>query len=111
MKDDMTKLDFTKLDGLLPIVVQDAHTNKVLMVGFMNQEAYHKTLETGYVYFWSRTRGSLWMKGETSGNKLKLEELFVDCDNDTVLAKVHIEGDGVCCHTGAESCFYTKIST
>jgi len=106
----MTRLDFNKLDGLVPVVVQQADTNAVLMVGFMNEDAYNHTLETRYVYFWSRTRQALWMKGETSGNKLKVKELLVDCDNDTILAKVKIEGDGVCCHTGAESCFFAKIT-
>ncbi len=105
----MTQLDFKKLGGLVPVVVQDTTTDEVLMLGFMNQDAYQKTLETGYMYFWSRTRQSLWMKGETSGNKLKVSELTADCDADTVLAKVTIEGDGVCCHTGAKSCFFAKI--
>ncbi len=105
----MTNINFKKLNGLIPVVVQESDTSSVLMVGFMNQEAYEKTIETGYVYFYSRTRQSLWMKGETSGNKLKLIKLFLDCDNDTVLAKVKIEGDGVCCHTGAENCFFQEI--
>lgn len=105
----MIQLDFEKLNGLVPVVVQDTTTDEVLMLGFMNQDAYNKTMETGYMYFWSRTRQSLWMKGETSGNKLKVKELTADCDADTVLAKVTIEGDGVCCHTGTKSCFFTKI--
>lgn len=105
----MKELNFKKLNGLIPVVVQDNETNTVLMVGFMNQDAYQKTIETGYIYFWSRTRKSLWMKGETSGNKLKLVQLFVDCDNDTILAKAKIEGDGICCHTGAKDCFFQEI--
>lgn len=102
-------IDFEKLRGLVPVVVQDADDKTVLMVGFMNEEAYERTKATGYVTFWSRTRKLLWTKGETSGNKLRVAELSIDCDNDTILAIVHIEGDGVCCHTGAKSCFFTKI--
>lgn len=100
---------FEKLGGLVPVVVQDADDRSVLMVGFMNEVAYQKTRNTGYVTFWSRTRKAIWTKGETSGNKLKVEELFIDCDNDTILATAHIEGGGVCCHTGAKSCFFTKL--
>jgi len=106
---EVTTVDFEKMGGLVPVVVQEVNTNAVLMVGFMNQEALLRTRETGYVTFWSRTRFSLWQKGETSGNKLKLHELFIDCDNDTILVKAHIEGDGVCCHTGAESCFFRQL--
>ena len=102
-------IDFKKLDGLVPAVVQDVDDGSVLMVGFMNEEAYDTTKNTGYVTFWSRTRNTIWTKGETSGNKLKVRELFTDCDNDTILVKVHVEGDGVCCHTGAISCFFNKI--
>jgi len=100
-----TEINFSKLAGLVPAIIQDSSTQKVLMLGFMNAEAYDKTAETGYVYFWSRTRGALWMKGETSGNKLKVVESYIDCDTDTLLFKVSIEGEGVCCHTGAETCF------
>lgn len=102
-------IDFEKLNGLVPVVVQDADDKSVLMVGFMNKEAYEQTRSIGYVTFWSRTREALWTKGETSGNKLKVVELFTDCDDDTILASVRIEGDGVCCHTGAKSCFFNKI--
>ncbi len=105
----MNELDFSKLNGLIPVVAQEATTMEVLMVGFMNQEAYEKTLSSGYLCFWSRSRQSLWTKGETSGNKLQLVDLASDCDSDTLLARVHIEGDGVSCHTGAKSCFYTKL--
>ena len=99
------KLNFSKLNGLIPAVIQDAETNKVLMVGFMNEEAYSKTLETGKVHYYSRTRKKLWMKGETSGNIQIVKEILVDCDNDTLLIKVDQIGKATC-HTGYESCFY-----
>ena len=98
-------MDYTKLDGLIPAVIQDATTGEVLMVGFMNDEAYTRTRETGYATFYSRTRQSLWTKGETSGNRLRVERISVDCDEDTVLLQVTCEGDGVACHTGARTCF------
>ena len=103
-------MDFTKLDGLIPAVVQDAASGEVLMVGFMNEQAWAITQELGYVTFFSRTRNTLWTKGETSGNRLRVERLFVDCDEDTVLVKAVREGDGNVCHTGARSCFYTEVS-
>ena len=99
------ELDYQKLDGLVPAIVQDEVSNEVLMVGFMNPEAYAKTLTTGYVTFFSRTRNVLWTKGETSGNRLKVVSLTTDCDADTVLARVEREGDGNVCHTGTRSCF------
>ena len=102
-------MNFTKLDGLIPAVVQDATSNEVLMVGFMNPRAWELTLQTGYVTFFSRTRNTLWMKGETSGNRLAVKEMFVDCDEDTVLIKVAREGDGNVCHTGQRSCFFTQV--
>jgi len=102
-------MDFSKLDGLIPAVVQDEADSEVLMVGFMNDEAWRLTLETGYVTFFSRTRNTLWMKGETSGNRLAVKQVFVDCDEDTVLIKAAREGDGNVCHTGARSCFYTEL--
>ena len=98
-------MDFTKLNGLIPAVIQDAATGDVLMVGFMNAEAFTRTRETGYATFYSRTRGTLWTKGETSGNRLRVERLSIDCDEDTVLLQVTCEGDGVACHTGARTCF------
>jgi phosphoribosyl-AMP cyclohydrolase len=98
-------LNFTKLDGLLPAVVQDADSGEVLMVGFMNEDALMKTKQTGFATFYSRTRKTLWTKGETSGNTLAVQEIFVDCDEDTVLLKVKRLGDGNVCHTGARSCF------
>ena len=99
-------MDFSKLDGLIPAVVQDARTGEVLMVGFMNQEAWEVTLSTGYVTFFSRTRNKLWTKGETSGNRLAVREILVDCDEDTVLVKAICLGDGVVCHTGERTCFF-----
>jgi phosphoribosyl-AMP cyclohydrolase len=98
-------MDFTKLGGLIPAIVQDASSGDVLMVGFMNDEAYARTVETGYATFFSRSRNTLWTKGETSGNRLRVERLLVDCDNDTVLLQSVCEGDGVACHTGARTCF------
>ena len=102
-------MDFTKLDGLIPAVVQDHKNGDVLMVGFMNPEAWDITLKTGYVTFFSRTRNTLWTKGETSGNRLAVRQLFTDCDEDTVLIKAAREGDGNVCNTGARSCFYTEL--
>ena len=98
-------MDFTKLDGLVPAVIQDQATKDVLRVGFMNAEAYARTLATGYVTFFSRTRNTLWTKGETSGNRLRIESLSIDCDQDTLLLQVVCEGDGVACHTGERTCF------
>jgi len=103
-------MDFSKLDGLIPAVVQDETSNEVLMVGFMNDEAWALTQQTGYVTFFSRTRNTLWMKGETSGNRLAVRQLLVDCDEDTVLIKVTREGDGNVCHTGERTCFYTPVT-
>jgi phosphoribosyl-ATP pyrophosphohydrolase/phosphoribosyl-AMP cyclohydrolase len=101
----MTQIDFEKMQGLAPAIVQDADNGDVLMVGFMNQEAFDKTLGTGYVTFYSRTRNKLWTKGETSGNRLKLVSAATDCDQDTVLVRVRVEGDGLVCHEGTRSCF------
>jgi phosphoribosyl-AMP cyclohydrolase len=97
------------LDGLVPAVIQDDESGEVLMVGFMNEAALSKTRETGYATFFSRSRQKLWMKGETSGNKLAVKALFVDCDEDTVLLKVKRLGDGNVCHTGERTCFFRKI--
>jgi phosphoribosyl-AMP cyclohydrolase len=98
-------MDFTKLDGLIPAVVQDEVTHEVLMVGFMNGEAWEITRNTGYVTFFSRTRNKLWTKGETSGNRLKVRKVLIDCDEDTALFKVQREGDGNVCHLNRVSCF------
>jgi phosphoribosyl-AMP cyclohydrolase len=103
-------MDFSKLDGLIPAVVQDATSGEVLMVGFMNEQAWDITQQTGYVTFFSRTRNTLWTKGETSGNKLAVRHLLVDCDDDTVLIKVDREGDGNVCHTGTRSCFVKELT-
>ena len=102
------KLNFNKLNGLIPAVIQDYKTNKVLMVGFMNKEAYEKTLETGKVWYYSRTRKKQWMKGETSGNVQIVKEILVDCDNDTILLKVKQIGNAAC-HKGYNSCFFRKV--
>ncbi len=99
------QLNFDKMNGLIPAVIQDSKTNKVLMVGFMNKEAYEKTLETGKVWYYSRSRKKLWMKGETSGNIQIVKEILVDCDDDTLLIKVEQKGNAAC-HTGYETCFY-----
>ncbi|MBQ7471543.1 MAG: bifunctional phosphoribosyl-AMP cyclohydrolase/phosphoribosyl-ATP diphosphatase HisIE [Prevotella sp.] len=96
-------IDFEKLNGLVPAIIQDARTKNVLMLGFMNAEAYQKTIETGKVTFWSRSRNTLWTKGETSGNFLQLVELKNDCDNDTLLVKVIPHGPT--CHTGTDTCW------
>ena len=102
-------MDFSKLDGLIPAVIQDAQSAEVLMVGFMNEEALNITRRTGYATFFSRTRNKLWTKGETSGNRLEVVEMLTDCDDDTVLIKVKRLGDGNVCHTGERSCFYRSL--
>jgi len=102
------KLDFSKLNGLLPAVVQDPADGRVLMVGFMNEEAFQKTVETGKVTFYSRTRDKLWTKGSTSGHYLAVREIQVDCDEDTVLIQAESLGPGVC-HNGFRSCFYRRL--
>ena len=98
-------MDFTKLNGLIPAVIQDLDTSEVLMVGFMNEEALARTRATGYATFFSRKRNKLWMKGETSGNRLRVAEVLVDCDEDTLLLKVSCEGEQMVCHTGTRTCF------
>jgi phosphoribosyl-AMP cyclohydrolase len=104
-----TELDFDKMSGLLPAVVQDWRDGEVLMVGFMNRQAFEQTLERGYVTFFSRTRNELWMKGEGSGNKLRVVSAHTDCDQDTLLLRVEVEGRGVVCHRGTRSCFTEAI--
>ena len=96
-------IDFEKMGGLVPAIIQDVVTQKVLMLGFMNEEAYQKTIDTKHVTFWSRTRNTLWTKGETSGNFLNLVDIKVDCDNDTLLIQAH--PDGPTCHTGTDTCW------
>jgi phosphoribosyl-ATP pyrophosphohydrolase/phosphoribosyl-AMP cyclohydrolase len=98
-------MDFSKLQGLIPAVVQDDESGEVLMVGFMNDQALQLTRSSGYATFFSRTRNTLWTKGETSGNRLKVAQMLVDCDDDSVLLRVRREGDGNVCHTGSRSCF------
>ncbi len=99
------QIDFDKMDGLAPAIVQENSTGEVLMVGFINAESLARTAETGYVTFYSRTRKKLWMKGETSGNRLRVISAMTDCDRDTVLFRVEVEGDGLVCHNGTKSCF------
>jgi len=103
-------IDFEKMDGLVPGIVQDDVTGQVLMLGFLNSVSYAKTLESGFVTFWSRTRQKLWMKGETSGNRLRVVSAATDCDNDTLLFRVMVEGDGLVCHEGTVSCFTKPVS-
>src|SRR5207342_485104 len=102
-------MDIEKLGGLIPAVVQDETSSEVLMVGFMNEEAWGLTQQSGYVTFFSRTRNTLWTKGETSGNRLTVVDLLVDCDEDTLLVKAKRLGDGNVCHTGQRTCFNTRL--
>jgi phosphoribosyl-AMP cyclohydrolase len=102
-------IDFAKDGGLVAGIVQDATSGEVLMLGFLNEESYRKTFETGFVTFWSRTRSKLWMKGETSGNRLRIVSIATDCDNDALLFRVEVEGDGLVCHEGTVSCFTKPI--
>ena len=101
-------MDYSKLDGLIPAVIQDAESAEVLMVGFMNEESFRMTVETGNAVFYSRSRNKLWLKGETSGHKLVVKEISTDCDQDAVLLKCEALGPGVC-HEGYESCFVRKL--
>jgi phosphoribosyl-AMP cyclohydrolase len=103
-------IDFEKAGGLVAGIVQDAKTGEVLMLGFLNEESYQKTTETGFVTFWSRTRSKLWMKGETSGNRLRVISASTDCDSDALLFRVEVEGDGLVCHEGSISCFTKPIA-
>jgi phosphoribosyl-AMP cyclohydrolase len=102
-------MDYSKLAGLIPAVIQDADSAEVLMVGFMNDEALALTKQTGFATFFSRSRNQMWMKGETSGNRLAVVDILVDCDDDTVLVKVKRQGDGNVCHTGERTCFFKKL--
>jgi phosphoribosyl-AMP cyclohydrolase len=108
MKLDSGKLDFSKLNGLITAVIQDHATGRVLMVGFMNEEAFRRTVETGYANFFSRSRNKLWLKGESSGHKLVVKSISTDCDLDTLLLQVEALGPGVC-HEGYQSCFFRKL--
>ena len=102
------QLDFQKFGGLIPAVIQDHSSGRVLMVGFMNEDAFRKTLETGFATFFSRTRNKLWLKGETSGHRLVVKSISTDCDNDTLLVQVEALGPGVC-HQGYQSCFFRTL--
>jgi len=101
------EINFEKGKGLVPVIVQDDATGDVLMLAYMNREAYQKTLETRKATYWSRSRGKLWLKGETSGNIQEVKKIYIDCDEDTILLKVHQVG-GAACHTGHRSCFYRE---
>ncbi|MGD0669268.1 MAG: phosphoribosyl-AMP cyclohydrolase [Bryobacteraceae bacterium] len=103
-------LDFEKSGGLITAVIQDHSSGRVLMVGFMNEEAFRKTVESGFATFWSRSRQKLWLKGETSGHRLLVKEIATDCDRDAVLVKVEAQGPGVC-HEGYESCFFRRLDS
>ncbi len=104
----MVELDFKKGQGLLPAIVQDYETNEVLMLAYMNEESWLKTIETGKATYWSRSRNVLWVKGETSGNVQLVKEIYIDCDEDTVVLKVDQQG-GAACHLGYRSCFFRKV--
>lgn len=108
MRLEDARLDFAKMGGLIPAIVQDWKTKEVLMLGFVNHEAWEKTVRTGLVTFWSRTRRTLWTKGETSGNHLSVKRIWVDCDNDCLL--IQVEPKGPTCHTGANSCFFEELA-
>jgi phosphoribosyl-ATP pyrophosphohydrolase/phosphoribosyl-AMP cyclohydrolase len=107
---DAVSIDFNKADGLVAGIVQDAASGEILMLGFLNETSYAHSLATGYVTFWSRTRQKLWMKGETSGNRLRIVSAATDCDNDALLFRVAVEGDGLVCHEGTVSCFTKPIA-
>ncbi len=105
-----TAINFAKDSGLVAGIVQDARSGEVLMLGFLNEQSWAKTQESGYVTFWSRTREELWMKGETSGNRLRVISASTDCDTDALLFRVEVEGDGIVCHEGTVSCFTKPIT-
>jgi len=103
----LKKLDFKKGNGLIPVIVQEAESKKLLMLAYANEEALEKTLSTGYAHYWSRSRNKLWMKGETSGNTQKIRNILADCDYDTLLYIVNQKGPA--CHTGNHTCFHKKL--
>ncbi|MFP6626461.1 MAG: phosphoribosyl-AMP cyclohydrolase [Deltaproteobacteria bacterium] len=103
------EIDFEKQGGLVPVIVQDAEDGAVLMLAYMNKQAWEKTLATGMATYWSRSRGELWVKGESSGNTQDVREVLVDCDNDTILLKV-IQHGGAACHEGFRSCFFRRLN-
>jgi phosphoribosyl-AMP cyclohydrolase len=102
-------IDFEKMQGLVPAIVQDSANGEILMLGFMNSDAWEMTASSGYVTFYSRTRNKLWTKGETSGNRLKVVSAATDCDFDSLLIKVEVEGGGIVCHEGTRSCFTKEL--
>jgi phosphoribosyl-AMP cyclohydrolase len=102
-------IDFEKMQGLVPAIVQDTESDEILMLGFMNEEAFARTLIFGYVTFFSRTRKELWTKGESSGNRLRVVSIRTDCDRDTFLVRVQVEGAGLVCHLGTRSCFTQEL--
>jgi phosphoribosyl-AMP cyclohydrolase len=106
---EVINLDVKKLNGLIPVVCQDAETGEILMLAFQNQAAFDKTVETGEAHFFSRSRNELWKKGETSGNILRVVEIITDCDDDSVILKIVHDPNLKACHTGERSCFYKKI--
>lgn len=105
----MINPDFEKQGGLVPAIAQDAETGQVLMLAYMNRQAWEHTLKSGKATYWSRSRNELWVKGESSGNVQEVREVFLDCDNDTVLLKV-IQKGGAACHTGHATCFHKKVT-
>jgi phosphoribosyl-AMP cyclohydrolase len=104
-----TQIDFKKMQGLVPAIVQDDSSGEILLLGFMNEEAFEQTMNLGYVTFFSRTRNQLWTKGESSGNRLRVISISTDCDRDSFLVRVQVEGAGVVCHLGTRSCFTQEI--
>ncbi len=108
--EESISIDFAKAGGMVAGIVQDARTAEVLMLGFLNEESWARTRETGFVTFWSRSRSKLWMKGETSGNRLRILSTATDCDNDALLFRVEVEGDGLVCHEGTVSCFTKPLA-
>ena len=110
MKEILDRVDWQKVDNLLPVIVQDEVSNEVLMLAYMNKEALEKTIQTKKAHYFSRTKQRIWQKGESSGNIQRVKDIFIDCDNDTLLLKVEQVG-GVACHTGRKSCFFTKLES
>lgn len=107
--EQLNKIDWGKMDNLIPVITQDATTNEVLMLAYMNKEALELTIQTNYAHYFSRSKQRIWKKGESSNHTQKIVDILVDCDNDTLLLKVNQEG--VACHTGRKSCFFTKLDT
>ena len=107
MEQNITNIDFSKGDGIVPVIVQDANTNEVLTLAYSNKESLERTLSTGNSWFWSRSRNKLWMKGEESGNTQKVKKIMVDCDSDAIIYLV--EPSGPACHTGEQTCFHNDM--